>query len=132
MGDLTKDFSKEEFECPCCGEAQINEVLLAALQDLRDSVGRPIRVNSGYRCQAYNRRIGGSPGSQHMTGRAADIVIRGLTPLQMAEWADMIPGFRNGGIGIYPAHIHVDVREVKARWWGHYATTKVVAGGKET
>jgi uncharacterized protein YcbK (DUF882 family) len=66
-----------------------------------------------------------------MVGRAADIVIRGLTPIQMAEWAGLIEAFREGGIGIYPGHVHVDVRGVRARWWGHYATTKAVAGGKE-
>ena len=44
------------------------------LQPLRDSVGKPLVVSSGYRCPRLNRAIGGSATSQHMEGRAADIV----------------------------------------------------------
>jgi zinc D-Ala-D-Ala carboxypeptidase len=44
------------------------------LQPLRDSVEKPLVVSSGYRCPRLNRAIGGSVTSQHMEGRAADIV----------------------------------------------------------
>ena len=44
------------------------------LQPLRDSVGMPIFVSSGYRCARLNRFVGGSVSSQHMEGRAADII----------------------------------------------------------
>lgn len=43
------------------------------LQPLRDIYGRPIVVNSGYRCPKLNKAVGGSKTSQHMTGQAADI-----------------------------------------------------------
>ena len=43
------------------------------LQPLRDMYGRPIVVNSGYRCPQLNKAIGGSKTSQHMLGKAADI-----------------------------------------------------------
>lgn len=51
---------------------------LAALTDnildpLRQAWGKPITVNSGYRCPALNRAVGGSTTSQHMSGQAADI-----------------------------------------------------------
>ena len=51
---------------------------LAALVDnvldpLREAWGKPIHVNSGYRCQALNTAVGGVPASQHMLGEAADI-----------------------------------------------------------
>ena len=42
------------------------------LDPLREKVGA-IRINSGYRTPAYNKQIGGSPTSQHITGQAADI-----------------------------------------------------------
>ena len=35
--------------------------------------GKPINVNSGYRCQALNKAVGGVSNSQHLTGEAADI-----------------------------------------------------------
>ncbi len=42
-------------------------------QIIRDELGVPVRVNSGYRCPEHNRNIGGSPNSQHMNGNAADL-----------------------------------------------------------
>lgn len=43
------------------------------LDPLRQAWGRPIHVNSGYRCPALNKAVGGVAGSQHMRGEAADI-----------------------------------------------------------
>lgn len=43
------------------------------LDPLRDWYGKPIRVNSGYRCPALNKSVGGVANSQHLTGQAADI-----------------------------------------------------------
>lgn len=43
------------------------------LQPLRDHVGGPITVNSGYRCTALNSAVGGVKNSQHISGEAADI-----------------------------------------------------------
>ena len=42
------------------------------LDPLREEVGK-IRINSGYRTLAHNRKIGGSPTSDHIKGCAADI-----------------------------------------------------------
>ena len=43
------------------------------LDPLREAWRKPIRVNSGYRCRALNKAVGGVPASQHMRGEAADI-----------------------------------------------------------
>lgn len=43
------------------------------LDPLREAWGKPIHVNSGYRCPRLNKEVGGSPSSQHMKGQAADI-----------------------------------------------------------
>lgn len=45
------------------------------LDPLRDALGGPIRVNSGYRCPELNRAVGGTPSSQHQYGEAADITV---------------------------------------------------------
>ena len=42
-------------------------------QPLRKHVGGPIRINSFYRCEEFNRAIGGSSRSQHCEGRAIDL-----------------------------------------------------------
>lgn len=50
------------------------EALVAAVLDpLRRAWGKPIYVNSGYRCPALNKAVGGAAGSMHLQGRAADI-----------------------------------------------------------
>lgn len=43
------------------------------LDPLREWYGKPIYVNSGYRCPALNKAVGGVANSQHLTGQAADI-----------------------------------------------------------
>lgn len=45
------------------------------LDPLREAWGGPIHVNSGYRCRALNKAVGGAAGSQHMRGAAADITV---------------------------------------------------------
>lgn len=45
------------------------------LQPLRDYLGKPIKVTSGFRSPALNKAVSGSPKSQHLTGNAADIVL---------------------------------------------------------
>lgn len=44
------------------------------LQPLRDHIGLPIKVNSGYRSPALNKAVGGVSNSSHLTGYAVDIV----------------------------------------------------------
>lgn len=43
------------------------------LDPLRERLGKPITVNSGFRCPALNRAVGGAKTSQHLMGEAADI-----------------------------------------------------------
>jgi uncharacterized protein YcbK (DUF882 family) len=80
-----------------------------------------MRVISGYRDVAYNRLIGGARQSQHMEGRAADIVVTGAAPrtVHLAAMALHEGGHRLGGLGIYDGFVHVDVRPgAVARWTG--------------
>lgn len=53
------------------------------LDPLRDEIGRPIRVTSGYRGPQLNARIGGSPTSQHSHGQAADLQAPGMDVLEL-------------------------------------------------
>jgi len=112
---LSKNFNEIEFACKCCGQVIISNELVIKLQKLRDLIGKPIHINSGYRCPKNNKEVGGVTNSQHVLGTATDITISGLTSKQIAKYAEQI-GF--GGIGIYQDFIHVDVRSNKARWNG--------------
>jgi hypothetical protein len=47
------------------------------LQPLRDAMGEPIKIGSGYRCTKLNQAVGGVANSQHIKGQAADLCIDG-------------------------------------------------------
>ncbi|NDV81318.1 D-Ala-D-Ala carboxypeptidase family metallohydrolase [Bacteroides sp. 51] len=51
----------------------LNNLVDNILDPLREAWGRPIHVNSGYRCSALNRAVRGASTSQHLKGEAADI-----------------------------------------------------------
>ena len=122
MGDLSKNFSRSEFACRgenCCGgSAPVHPDLVVGLQELRDKVGVPLTISSGFRCRRHNAAIGGAKNSQHMLAMAADVLVPdGWTSGRLAELAETVEVFREGGIGIYPNWVHVDVRTTgKARW----------------
>lgn len=111
MGDLSPHFSRREFDCKDGSHAAPVPELVAALERLRALVGRPLRIVSGYRTVAYNKRVGGAPRSQHLYNRAADIP-EGYATVDQAERA----GFTGiGSRGRWA--VHVDVRPGRpARW----------------
>ena len=56
----------------------LRQLCREVLQPLRDHVGHPIHINSGYRCEQLNEAIHGVGNSQHLYGCAADIHIPDL------------------------------------------------------
>jgi zinc D-Ala-D-Ala carboxypeptidase len=56
------------------------------LQPIRDRYGIPFSPNSGYRSRALNQAIGGSTTSDHMSGRAVDLKLPGVSNLDLALW----------------------------------------------
>lgn len=52
-------------------------------EPIRAHVGRPIKINSGYRSKLLNKAVGGSPTSQHVTGQAMDL---DLHDRDLFEW----------------------------------------------
>jgi len=114
---LAPNFHLKEFACHCgkCATVLISPTQVVNLQRLRNAVGRPITITSGYRCAKHNAAVGGVAGSQHPLGTACDIKVAGLTPAQVAEAAEKI-GF--DGIGIYRTFVHLDSRGTHARWRG--------------
>ena len=79
MGDLSKNFSSLEIQCPCgCGADRISSVLIDKLQKIRDITGKPMTITSGVRCEFYNASINASMSSSHIPdengiGKAVDI-----------------------------------------------------------
>ena len=75
VGDMTQNFSRSEFLCPCCGADHINLDLVTKLQQVRTMIARPVVITSGVRCAKHNAEVGGSPTSDHLTGHAVDIPV---------------------------------------------------------
>lgn len=92
MGTISKDFSYREFEvsevadqkhiCNVIVSFDVRDSIKAlvdeVLQPLRDAWGKPLAVNSGFRCRELNEEVGGVPTSQHRKGEAADICPYGV------------------------------------------------------
>lgn len=58
----------------------LTKLIEAVLDPLREWYGKPIRVNSGYRCEALNKAVGSkAKNSQHLYGEAADITVGSKT-----------------------------------------------------
>lgn len=56
------------------------------LQPIREQIGKPIKISSGYRSPAVNASVGGSTNSDHCRGQAADIEIAGMANGDLAKW----------------------------------------------
>ena len=118
---LSKNFSVREFACHgsgCCTTVQIDDKLVDYLQKIRDHFKAPVIINSAYRNHCYNKKVGGASNSQHLYGAAADIRVKGVSPKEVAAYAEQLMPDK-GGIGIYPTFVHVDVRRIKSRWRGN-------------
>ena len=126
FGQLTQNFHIDEFACndknrtPVLNEYILNVLQLAHnLQVLRDYFQCTITVNSGYRTPLYNSSIGGALNSQHLKAKAADIVVKGKTPMEVYDAIEKLIStgkMCDGGLGLYKTFVHYDVRGVKARW----------------
>jgi len=124
---LTENFNLSEFEskdgAEMPQEVLINITKLACnLQRLRDALNRPIRINSGYRSPSHNEAIGGVKNSKHTKGKAADIVVEGLSPKRVKRAIEslILDGeMLQGGIGLYDTFIHYDIYfdGIKNRRW---------------
>lgn len=119
-------FDDYEFSCKCERHAVdeqghnvldhiIDKRLVDVLDRIRERLGVPITVNSGYRCPEHNAEVGGVSDSQHVLGTAADITYDGVDVDTLAEIAEECGA---DGIGKYyhQDFVHVDVRGYAARW----------------
>jgi len=107
----TQNFDSDEFRCSCCGIEDMNVDFISKLQRARDIAGVPFIINSGYRCAKHNAEVGGTLGSSHLIGRAADISVYGAMKRFTILSALLEAGLTR--IGIRQDFIHVDIDERK-------------------
>jgi uncharacterized protein YcbK (DUF882 family) len=89
--------------------------LVHKLTLLRRYFNKPVLINSGIRCVAHNIDIGSNMRSQHLKGKAADIVVKGIDATEVQSYL-MKRYPETHGIGSYKNFTHFDVREKKERW----------------
>lgn len=101
--------------------------LMNRMEQVQAAVKQPLVIRSGYRSLAYNRQVGGSAGSQHLCGKAADIYVKDYV-VSCCALARMIyddAGLRGlfGGMGLGSVkNLHLDIREKTdplkpTLWW---------------
>lgn len=121
---LSKNFYRDEVACKgkaCCNHsAPVHPELINGIQELRNIVGAPLNVISGFRCNRHNAKVpNAAPNSFHTLGMAADISCKKVSSEKLALLAEIVTQFNVGGIGVYKSWIHVDVRKTgMARWRG--------------
>ena len=117
MNDLSNNFSRSEFECKCgCGFDTVDVELIKVLEEARTYFDSPISINSGNRCEEHNKAMGGSPNSQHLTGKAADIRVVGISSDEVFSYfAEKY--LDKYGKGDYNGRVHIDVRSGGGVQW---------------
>lgn len=131
---LSENFLASEFLCKgsgCCTSGKIDDALVKVLQQIRDHFGKPVRISSAYRCPKWNEQVGGVTGSYHTYGQAADIKVDGVTPAEVAKYAESIGVL---GIGLYETDadgyfVHIDTRTKKSYWYGQKQQRRETFGG---
>lgn len=115
---LTKSFTKAECRCKCrrpeCNAKPMDMAFMAKLEAIRQDWGRPLLVTSGARCSYWNSRVGGAEHSKHLDGLAVDLYFS--HPNDIVAFAALAEKHGFGGIGVATTFVHLDGRDVKARW----------------
>mgnify|MGYP006376259313 CR=1 FL=1 len=127
---ITPNFTRQEFDCKD-GTPYPEEWIESRLRPLCEAIevirevagGKPINITSAYRTEAHNKKVGGAKNSEHVKGRAVDIVCRGKgmtaevlhTIILRLIGEKKIP---DGGVGLYHSWVHYDQRGCPARWRG--------------
>ena len=118
-GYVSPNFRLTEFMCNHCnlipyGKPPVKLVMW--LEDIRSHFGgRPVIINSAYRCEVHNSNVGGAKGSQHLTADATDFYVKDVSPADVYVYADQLIG-DEGGVGKYNTFTHIDCRGHHARW----------------
>jgi hypothetical protein len=118
---LSKNFTADEFECPCgmCS-GKMNVAFIQKLQQQRDNFGKPMNITSGLRCRSYNKTVGGVLNSRHLYGEAADTAITSSVDRYNFIKCALKIGFN--GIGVGRTFIHLDTRPAGFFMWTYEIT----------
>ena len=124
---ITDNFEYDDFVCPDCSLLPLTPRFykhVEILQGIRERLGFPMNVNSGYRCEKHNASLPDSaPHSEHL------IFATDISPVFLSTDSDAVFEAKvhtlwlafdavYDGVGLYKTFIHGDLRGRKARWTG--------------
>lgn len=110
-----RHFKESEFRCTCgCGRADVTPGLVTALDELRERLGKPLVITSGFRCENHPAEKTKTVPGAHAQGRAVDIQTNGAGFKYELKRLAYELGFL--GIGDAKTFTHLDV--------GHDAATR--------
>lgn len=113
--------------------AHLKESAHGLFQKVRDVLNQPIQINSGFRCDAVNKAVGGSKTSAHCNGYAIDFVCPKFgTPFEIAVFlARELPkkGFKFDQIILeFDSWVHIGFKNTEGMQRGQVLTAKKVGG----
>lgn len=112
--DDIKHFKKSEFACKCGGKyckgypAEPQEKLIKVAERVREHFGKPATVTSGIRCTRHNANEGGVSNSRHLSGKAMDFCIQGVSGATLLAYVQKQPEIRYAYI-ISGNYVHMDI-----------------------
>jgi uncharacterized protein YcbK (DUF882 family) len=108
-----------EIYCKCykCDRTQevMDSKIIAAFIMLREQIGEPITIKSGFRCPQHNRFCNGASNSMHMSGSALDLMPKNYNIDEFYSLCLAIPTINGLGKGKY--FVHIDCRYGERTQW---------------
>lgn len=113
MGNLSEHFNNKDFACRCpqCkGTYRVHLGLVGALEQIGGHFRKRVQIVSAYWCDDYYEKLNKPKRSFHTMGKAAHIMIDGVSTQDLFKYCETIPELR--GIVFYPKadYIHIDTR----------------------
>jgi uncharacterized protein YcbK (DUF882 family) len=120
-----KYFTTSEFDSPDKpgSGSLMSETIIEMLDDVRAKFGKPIVINSGYRTEKHNKKVGGKPktktskGSSHMYGLAVDIKCDNSSDRYHLIFLLQETGFQRIGVGNTFIHVDIDFDKSQEVMW---------------
>lgn len=107
--DGIKHFRKAEFACKCgCGASEMEEKLVKTADKVRTYFGKSITVSSGRRCSTHNAKVGGVSNSRHLSGKAMDFCVSGMSASMVLTYVQKLPEIRYA-YAIDNNFVHMDI-----------------------
>ena len=117
LGEVTKSRHDEIYNIPSHVAIENLKRVCKWLEELRVRAKTPIVINSGYRSPQLNKKVGGSPTSNHLTGCAVDIRVAGIE--QALRYAVILMDYADETKQDYD-ELFIE-RNRHGRYWVHFA-----------